>query len=262
MRDGLTQEASHQEGQPAAQDDEEDSRSQRRAPASDDAGHHHRGGGRHRDERGLKEQSKLLDARVELTLKHRQPDEQPPAGQDDLKALTHRGQPLRRRWGLLRIIIRQSAVLPTRRHHGRAPLDDQTQDADHREPGTTDEHEMGGPPQGDVLPEQPVPDVIEGKADERKRAAGHKQDAAHRDMPVARQTHGGATGAPVGEHQGQPSGGEQAEQSGEDEVVGGIGQRARVAPVVDVQGDVPVHAEHRRDQCHRGQDQRQGGPAR
>jgi hypothetical protein len=41
------------------------------------------------------------------------------------------------------------------------------------------------------------------------------------------------------------AGREDAEQPEEDQVVGGVGERPRVAPVVDVQRDVPVHAEQR-----------------
>ena len=46
----------------------------------------------------------------------------------------------------------------------------------------------------------------------------------------------------------EEAGGEDAEQAEEDQVVGRVGERARVAAVVDVQRDVPVHAEQRGDQ--------------
>ena len=47
----------------------------------------------------------------------------------------------------------------------------------------------------------------------------------------------------------------------EDEVVGGVGQRARVAALVDVERDVPVHAEQGDEQRRAGDAERQGGPA-
>ena len=49
----------------------------------------------------------------------------------------------------------------------------------------------------------------------------------------------------------EEAGGEDAEQADEDEVVRRVGQRARVAALVDVQGDVPVHAEQRDEQRDR-----------
>src|SRR5918998_1527909 len=55
---------------------------------------------------------------------------------------------------------------------------------------------------------------------------------------------------------------EHTEQPNEDEVVRGVGERALVAPGVDVRGDVPVHPEHRDDQRHAEHRERHGGPAR
>ena len=43
----------------------------------------------------------------------------------------------------------------------------QQDDAGGRQAGATDEHQVGGAPQGDVLAEEPVPDVVEREADER-----------------------------------------------------------------------------------------------
>ena len=64
------------------------------------------------------------------------------------------------------------------------------------------------------------------------------------------------------QHDREEARGEDAEQAGEDEVVRGVGQRAGVAAVVDVQRDVPVHAEHRGDQRDGGERGGQRGPAR
>ena len=52
-----------------------------------------------------------------------------------------------------------------------------------------------------------------------------------------------------------------AEQPGEDEVVGGVGERAGVTALVDVQGDVPVHPEQGDEQRDGGDGARQRGPA-
>ena len=53
---------------------------------------------------------------------------------------------------------------------------------------------------------------------------------------------------------------EHAEEPDEDQVVGRVGERARVAAVVDVQGDVPVHAEHGHEQRAAEQHRRDGRP--
>ena len=63
------------------------------------------------------------------------------------------------------------------------------------------------------------------------------------DVPVARDPDGGGAGLLLGQRERQAAGGEDAVEADEDQVVGRVGQRARVAPLVDVQGDVPVHAE-------------------
>src|SRR3954447_3337852 len=98
-------------------------------------------------------------------------------------------------------------------------------------------------PERDVLAEDAVPDVVEGKARERERAAGADEDTAERGVPVARDAQGDGARALLRERHGDEAGGEDAEEAGEDEVVGRVGERARVAAVIDVQGDVPVHPE-------------------
>ena len=58
------------------------------------------------------------------------------------------------------------------------------------------------------------------------------------------------------------AGGEHAEEPGEDQVVGRVGERAGVAALVDVQRDVPVHAEQRGQERERGDGGRERRPAR
>ena len=55
--------------------------------------------------------------------------------------------------------------------------------------------------------------------------------------------------------------GEDAEQAEQDEVVRRVRERPGVAPLADVQADVPVHAEQRRQQADRREQRRQGDPA-
>ncbi len=56
---------------------------------------------------------------------------------------------------------------------------------------------------------------------------------------ISKEVRVGLFGRAMAEHPGE----QHAEEPGEDEVVGGVGERAGVAALVDVQGDVPVHAE-------------------
>ena len=60
----------------------------------------------------------------------------------------------------------------------------------------------------------------------------------------------------------QQAGEEHAEQPDEDEVVRRVGERAGVAPRVEVRRDVPVHPEHGRDQGAREHAERQRRPRR
>ena len=144
----------------------------------------------------------------------------------------------------------------------RATLDQQHRVSDQGQTGAPDQHQMGRAPERHVLPEQPVPDVVERKAEQRECAAGEKRDAGDRRVPVARDPDGGATRPALGKHDREEAGAEEAEQPGEDEVVGGVGERSGVAADVDVQGDVPVHPEQGRQQGERGDLRRQRGPDR
>ena len=115
---------------------------------------------------------------------------------------------------------------------------------DERHRRAADHHHVGRAPERHVLAEQPVPHVVEREADQR-------EDAQRRSAtpPTGRASPRDA-GPPrgrvaLGQDDRQQAGGEDAEQPDEDEVVGRVGQRPRVAAVVDVQRDVPVHAEQR-----------------
>jgi hypothetical protein len=54
---------------------------------------------------------------------------------------------------------------------------------------------------------------------------------------------GGGPRTPLGKGDGEVSGAEDAEEPEEDQVMRRVRERPRVAPGVDVEGDVPVHAE-------------------
>ncbi len=72
---------------------------------------------------------------------------------------------------------------------------------------------------------------------------------------------GGRAGALLRQADREVAGAEDAEEAGEDQVVGGVGERARVATGVDVERDVPVHPEQG-DQEGCGRQRRgQGRPA-
>ena len=125
--------------------------------------------------------------------------------------------------------------------------------ADQRQRRAADQHQVRRAPERDVLAEQAVPDVVEREADQRearrRRAAARRRAGAYQSR---RDAHAGAAaGCSLRQRDREEAGGEDAEQAGEDEVVRRVGERARVAPVVDVQGDVPVHAEQRDEQRDR-----------
>jgi hypothetical protein len=148
------------------------------------------------------------------------------------------------------------------RRVGALPLDGEDRDAEQGEDGAADQHQMGGAPEGDVLSEEPVPDVVEGKADQRERAAGADQDAAQGRPPVPAEPDRDAARPLFRQHHGDEARGEDPEEAGEDQVVGGVGERAGVAPVVDVQGHVPVHPDQGDDQRGRRHGRGDGRPAR
>jgi hypothetical protein len=98
-----------------------------------------------------------------------------------------------------------------------------------------------------------VPHVVEREAGECERSARGHQKAADGRAPAGRERHRGGAGRRVARHRDREHAGrEDAEQPGEDQVVRGVGERAGVAAVADVQRDVPVHAQQRDDQRHAG----------
>ena len=122
---------------------------------------------------------------------------------------------------------------------------------------------MGGRPQRHVLPEDPVPDVVERQGGEAERRAEDHQRAAHRHPPAAAEAHPGrARLLAVGEPEAQHPGGERAEEAEQHRPVAGVAQRAVVAPVVDVVADVPEAAAHHEQQRHDPDEGRQRGPRR
>jgi hypothetical protein len=133
--------------------------------------------------------------------------------------------------------------------------------AEHREGSAADQHQVGGSPKRHVLTEDPVPDVIERERRERAGAADRDHQRADRGVPPGCDL---VRGPRRLVRQGEPehAGEQHAEESGEDEVVGRIGEWTRVAALVDVQGDVPVHPEDRDQQGEREEGAGQRGPAR
>ena len=135
------------------------------------------------------------------------------------------------------------------------------QQADDRQPGAGDQHQVGGAPQRHVLAEEPVPHVVEREAEQGVEAGAGEQEAADRHVPALDEPDGGGAGLLVERHRaGQHATGEDAEQPEEDQVVRGVGQRPLVAADADVQADVPQHPEQRDEQRHRRQDRREGHP--
>ena len=135
--------------------------------------------------------------------------------------------------------------------------------AERRERGAADQHQVGRAPERHVLAEQPVPHVVEREACERERAASGHHQTAERRPPVAAEVDGGlgrALGA--GQRDRHYARHEHAVEADQDQVVRGVGERTSVTAVVDVQGDVPVHAEHSGEQRDPEQHRWHGGPRR
>jgi hypothetical protein len=84
---------------------------------------------------------------------------------------------------------------------------------------------------------------VEGEAEQAEGAADRDEDAADRRVPVALDPdrRGARTLSLLREAHRERAGAEDPEQADKDQVVSGIGERPRVAAVVDVERDVPVH---------------------
>ena len=194
---------------------------------------------------GWKTKLELRHAEVELALEGREADQEA-AGERDRRSAA--AQASRRR-------SRCAAAAGAR-----APSTSSTAWPTSVQRGAADQHQVRRAPQRHVLAEQPVPDVVEREADQREAAARGNQDAAERRVPVrvSRIAVGhGFSSRTIDE----AAGGEDAEQAEQDQVVRGVGERAGVAALVDVQGDVPVHAEQRDDQRDRGEGGGERDPA-
>ena len=109
--------------------------------------------------------------------------------------------------------------------------------------GAADHQHVGRAPLRDVLAEQPVPQVVEGEAEQREQRDAGADRRTDRDPP-ARGEGEGTPGEPVpGEREGERAPGEDRDQPEEDQVVRRVGQRALVAAERDVVADVPVEAD-------------------
>ena len=94
-----------------------------------------------------------------------------------------------------------------------AALDDQDRAADQGEAGAADQHQVGRAPEGHVLAEDPVPDVVEREADQREAGGGEHRDAAERRVPVAGDPDRARARLALGEDDRQEAGGEDPEQA-------------------------------------------------
>ena len=198
-----------------------------------------------RDQHGVEDHPELRDAEVELALEGREADEQ----------AAHQADAAQRRPANC-----ESPQALGRDAAEAQALGEQDRLADERQAGAAEEHQVRRAPERDVLAEEAVPHVVEREAEQREAAAGRDQHAADRDVPVARDADRGGAGLLLGQRQREAAGGEDAVEADEDQVVRGVGQRAGVAPLVDVQGDVPVHAEQGDEQGAAADAERQRRP--
>ena len=168
--------------------------SDRRAAAQHHSGRNQTERPRGRDQHRLEHLAELGHAEVELDLEDRQADDDAAEAEvlDELQA---------------------DAVLGRVVAHRPAPLVFEEQRGDRREPGAADHHQVGRPPQRDVLAEDAVPDVVERKAGQRVQAAAGHQHAADRRVPVAGDPHRERAGLLVRQHDRRAAGDEQQEQA-------------------------------------------------
>ena len=197
-------------------------------------------GGEH-DQHGLQLERELRHAEIELRLEGGERDQEG-AGEDDLAEPRPGGEgPARGAAHLVALCMKGPG-------------------AEHGEGGAADQHQVGRAPEGHVLAADPVPAVVERERRQRARAADRDHQSADRRVPAGGDLERGA-GRFVRQGDAEHARGEHAEEPGEDEVVGGVGQRTGVAALIDVQGDVPVHAEDGDQQGDREEGAGQRGPA-
>ena len=198
---------------------------------------------RQRDEHGVEDELELRHAEAELELQGREADQRR-AGELDLPGEQH---------------LAPARVRAARRA---AALDQQQPRGDRRQRGAADHQHVGRAPERDVLAEEAVPDVVEREAEHGDRAAQQQQRAAERDAPAGRQRERRAVAIVGAEHAGQEAGQRDAAEPEQDRVVRDVGERAGVAAVVDVGGDVPEEAEGGDPERAERDQHRQRRPAR
>ena len=143
-------------------------------------------------------------------------------------------------------------------------LAEQDQAPDRGQARPPDQHQVGRAPQRDVLAKEAMPEVVERKGGQGEGGRDEHEQPSQRRVPVAGEAHAGPA-RPLtlpGQAHRQEPGEEHAEQPGEDEVVGVVGQGPRIPALVEVDGDVPVHPEHRDAQGAVDERDRQRGPPR
>ena len=242
MQQGAAEDGPDQQREAAPEGQEEGDGGEGAALADPDAGRDQGDAGGQHDHRRLEQLVELGNAEVELGLQRRHADEEG-AGQGDVDA--EHGLRVDRTTGGAR---------------GPFSLDGEDPEGEGRKRGAADHLDVGRPPEGDVLAEQPVPHVVEGEAGEGDQPADAQQQAADGHIPIAAEPHRGPRRPLVAEDDRQDAGQGDARQADDDEPVGGVGQRPGVAAAVDVPGDVPVEAEGGGDEADGADGVGQGRP--
>ena len=121
--------------------------------------------------------------------------------------------------------------------------------------GAAEQLQVGRAPERHVLAEDAVPDVVKRETDQGEAAAEEHEDAADGRVPIAAEMdrRGARALAVLGQEDREPTRGEDPHQAEQDRVVGDVGERPGVAALVDVDRDVPVHADEGRDQGDGGE---------
>ena len=146
-------------------------------PSQSARGHERHAGGE-RDQDRLEDEAELRHAEVELGLEGGETDQQ--AAHERRAARTDE-QPVRARRPALGLLA--GAAPPPAAWH-----------AEQRHRRAADQHQVRGAPEGHVLAEQAVPDVVEREADQREGAAAQISTPPTRRVPVAADLHGARLG--------------------------------------------------------------------
>ena len=244
MRGRLAPDSAHHDRQEAADHQVAGHRQQGTAAAEVEPRGHEADAGREHDQDRLVDLAELRDAEVELGLEGRERHEE--AAHQERAA--HVVDP----WSALALgVAADRGDRLAHQHHA----------AERRERRAADQHQVGRAPERHVLAEEPVPHVVQREAGERERATcGHHQPADGRP-PVAAEMHGGLRGAlGAGQRDRHDARHEHPVEADQDQVVSGVRERSGVTAVVDVQRDVPVHAEHGREERDSKQHRGHGRP--